>query len=129
MHLRTPPPLARCTGGARRLGSSGGLAHQPLTVARRPAKISANRNRRRHMQIIVPRWLVPVEPAGALERHALLIDGSQIAAIGPAQELCAAHPEADRLDLPGHALLPGLVNLHTHAAMALLRGFGDDLPL
>ncbi|MCH9674611.1 MAG: TRZ/ATZ family hydrolase, partial [Gammaproteobacteria bacterium] len=28
-----------------------------------------------------------------------------------------------------HALIPGLVNAHTHAAMSLLRGFADDLPL
>ena len=31
--------------------------------------------------------------------------------------------------LPTHALIPGLVNLHTHAAMALMRGLADDLPL
>ncbi len=34
-----------------------------------------------------------------------------------------------RVDLPGHALIPGLVNAHTHAAMALMRGVADDLPL
>ena len=28
-----------------------------------------------------------------------------------------------------HVLIPGLVNLHTHAAMTLLRGLADDLPL
>jgi 5-methylthioadenosine/S-adenosylhomocysteine deaminase len=31
--------------------------------------------------------------------------------------------------LPQQALIPGLVNLHTHAAMTLLRGIADDLPL
>jgi 5-methylthioadenosine/S-adenosylhomocysteine deaminase len=35
----------------------------------------------------------------------------------------------ERVDLPEHVLIPGLVNAHTHAAMALLRGFADDLPL
>jgi 5-methylthioadenosine/S-adenosylhomocysteine deaminase len=40
-------------------------------------------------------------------------------------------PEAgdDELDAAGMALLPGLVNGHTHAAMTLMRGYGDDLPL
>ncbi|NTV11184.1 MAG: TRZ/ATZ family hydrolase, partial [Zoogloea sp.] len=33
------------------------------------------------------------------------------------------------VSLPGHVLLPGLVNLHTHAAMTLFRGLADDLPL
>jgi 5-methylthioadenosine/S-adenosylhomocysteine deaminase len=35
----------------------------------------------------------------------------------------------ERVDLPEHVLIPGLVNAHTHAAMALLRGLADDLPL
>ena len=30
---------------------------------------------------------------------------------------------------PNHILLPGLVNAHTHAAMSLLRGIADDMPL
>jgi len=35
----------------------------------------------------------------------------------------------EHLRLDRHALIPGLVNLHTHAAMTLLRGLADDLPL
>ena len=31
--------------------------------------------------------------------------------------------------MPQQVLIPGLINLHTHAAMALLRGIADDLPL
>ena len=38
--------------------------------------------------------------------------------------------DADRtIDGKGHVALPGLVNTHTHAAMALLRGYGDDMVL
>ena len=33
------------------------------------------------------------------------------------------------IDLHGSYIMPGLVNLHTHAAMTLLRGLADDLPL
>ncbi len=33
------------------------------------------------------------------------------------------------LNLPAHVLMPGLINLHTHAAMTLMRGLADDLPL
>jgi 5-methylthioadenosine/S-adenosylhomocysteine deaminase len=52
-------------------------------------------------------------------------DGT-IAALGPGVE-----PEAgdERIDAGGMALLPGLVNGHTHAAMTLFRGYADDLPL
>ncbi|WP_130470685.1 amidohydrolase [Candidatus Magnetaquicoccus inordinatus] len=38
-------------------------------------------------------------------------------------------PEAERWDGEGMVLVPGLVNGHTHAAMTLFRGFGDDMPL
>lgn len=38
-------------------------------------------------------------------------------------------PDTTVMDLPGRWFLPGLVNAHTHAAMTLLRGFADDLPL
>jgi 5-methylthioadenosine/S-adenosylhomocysteine deaminase len=37
--------------------------------------------------------------------------------------------EDEVLDGSGRALVPGLVNGHTHAAMTLFRGYGDDLPL
>ncbi len=53
------------------------------------------------------------------------VDGV-IAAVGPD---VAAEPGDEILDGGGHALLPPLVNGHTHAAMTLFRGFGDDLPL
>lgn len=39
------------------------------------------------------------------------------------------YPGALRIELPGHALIPGLVNLHTHAAMSLMRGLADDRAL
>ena len=38
-------------------------------------------------------------------------------------------PDYERVALPEHVLIPGLVNAHTHAAMALMRGLADDLPL
>lgn len=79
--------------------------------------------------LIIPRWIIPVEPAGVLLNHALAVKGGRVAAIVPAGEAKSRFAARDTLELPNHALIPGLVNLHTHAAMSLLRGFGDDLPL
>jgi 5-methylthioadenosine/S-adenosylhomocysteine deaminase len=82
------------------------------------------------MLLILPEWVAPVAPAaGVLERHAVVVDGDRIAALLPADEALARYPLAQRVSLPEHLLIPGLVNLHTHAAMTLLRGVGDDLPL
>jgi len=80
--------------------------------------------------LINARWVVPVEPAGvALERHAVAVRGGLIEAVLPMAEAARRYADYARVDLPGHALIPGLVNAHTHAAMALLRGIADDLPL
>jgi 5-methylthioadenosine/S-adenosylhomocysteine deaminase len=74
--------------------------------------------------------VVPVEPAGAvLEDHAVAVRDGVIEAVQPAAQAAAAHPGYESIDLPGHVLLPGLVNAHTHAAMCLMRGMSDDLPL
>ncbi|MFK7955711.1 MAG: TRZ/ATZ family hydrolase [Lysobacterales bacterium] len=81
-------------------------------------------------QLIVPRWLVPVVPRGqVLENHAVAIAGGVIQAIGPADQLTDTLPATQVLELPDQVLMPGLVNAHTHSAMSLLRGVGDDLPL
>ena len=75
-------------------------------------------------------WIVPVEPAGiVLEGHALAVRDGSIAALGPADELDARFTPRERVHLDGHALVPGFVNAHTHAAMTLFRGLADDLPL
>lgn len=75
------------------------------------------------------RWTIPVEPPGTLRDHALLVDGGLIVALVPAAEADRAFAPRERVSLPDHALIPGLVNAHTHAAMTLLRGIADDVPL
>ena len=80
--------------------------------------------------LVLPRWLVPVEPAGVvLEEHALAVDGGRIVDVLPAAFARQAFQPRETLELLDHAVLPGLVNVHTHAAMNLLRGLADDLPL
>ena len=80
--------------------------------------------------VIEARWVVPVEPAGAvLDQHAVVVDAGRIVAVVPQTEVGGRFVARKRKHLPQHVLLPGLVNLHTHAAMTLLRGLADDLPL
>lgn len=80
--------------------------------------------------LIEARWIIPVEPAGqVLEEHALAVHGGDIVDLGPSATLLSRYAPAEHLRLPAHALIPGLVNLHTHAAMSLMRGMADDLPL
>ncbi|CRM47683.1 TRZ/ATZ family hydrolase [Pseudomonas sp. 44 R 15] len=79
--------------------------------------------------LLLPTWLVPVEPAGVvLKEHGLGIRDGCIVFIGP--RAAALKLEANEVrELPGMLLSPGLINAHGHAAMSLFRGLADDLPL
>lgn len=80
--------------------------------------------------ILAPRWTVTVDTDDrVLEDHAVVVRDGRIDAILPRAECAARHPGVEPVTLPDHALLPGLVNAHTHAAMSLFRGLADDLPL
>ncbi len=73
---------------------------------------------------------MPVEPAGALlAEHAVAVRDGTIEAVLPAAEARGRFAGYEDVSLASHVLIPGLVNAHTHAAMALMRGLADDLPL
>jgi 5-methylthioadenosine/S-adenosylhomocysteine deaminase len=76
------------------------------------------------------RYVVPVRRRHVvLEDHAIAIGNGQIVDVLPTLEAHARYPAAERVELNRHLVVPGLVNAHTHAAMALFRGVGDDMPL
>ncbi len=80
--------------------------------------------------IITTRWLLPIIPNNTLlEQQAVVIQSGaivDICAIAVAGEQYQAN---EIVQLEEHVLMPGLINLHTHAAMSLMRGLADDLPL
>ena len=81
-------------------------------------------------QVLEARWVIPVEPHGAvLEHHAVALAGDEIVEILPIAVARQKYTNAKYIDLPEHALIPGMVNAHTHNAMTLMRGLADDLPL
>ena len=80
--------------------------------------------------LVAPRWLVPIEPAGVvLTEHALVVDKGRIVDVLPLAQAKLAYRARDTITLADHAVMPGLINVHTHAAMTLLRGLADDLAL
>jgi len=80
--------------------------------------------------LITARWVVPVEPDRVvLEGHAVAVHDGAIIEVVPQADAAAKYAPRERVDLPEHALIPGLVNAHTHNPMTLLRGLADDLPL
>lgn len=82
------------------------------------------------LRCLSARWVVPIRPAKTiLEHHSLIIDDEKIIDCLPTSEARSRYPDASEERFDQHVLLPGLVNLHAHMAMTLLRGVADDLPL
>lgn len=80
--------------------------------------------------VIEARWVVPIEPAATtVEDHAIVVNGGRIVDLLPQSAARQRYVPAAVTSLPEHVVLPGLVNLHTHAAMSLMRGLADDIAL
>lgn len=80
--------------------------------------------------IISARWIIPVEPADTVLRdHSLVLHQGNILDILPQAEATIKYQAQESVTLDQHAIIPGLINAHTHAAMGLFRGLADDLPL
>ncbi len=91
---------------------------------------------------LCPQWLIPLSQItlqnaasdGAantpwLNDYAVILKQDKIYDIIPTAKISQRYPEATCVDLAGQVLIPGLINAHCHAAMNLLRGYSDDLPL
>jgi 5-methylthioadenosine/S-adenosylhomocysteine deaminase len=77
-----------------------------------------------------PQWIIPIEPrATVLSNHALVMEDAHILALLPSDAARQQYPQAEHITLARHAVMPGMVNLHAHSAMTLLRGLADDLAL
>ncbi len=80
--------------------------------------------------LVEARWIIPVDPGEiVLNQHAIAIDKGIIKDILPISAANLRYNPQQTITLNDHALIPGLINLHTHAAMTLMRGLADDVPL
>jgi len=84
-----------------------------------------------HVELLIhASWIIPVEPADTvLTDYAIAVQSGKIVDILPSIEAVNLYTADLVVDKKGHALIPGLINSHTHAAMSLMRGLADDLPL
>ena len=80
--------------------------------------------------IIQARWIIPIEPDSVTyENHALVINAGKIIDLLPIEQAKQKYQPTTLEKKLDHALMPGLINCHTHASMSLMRGIADDLPL
>ncbi len=80
--------------------------------------------------LIHAEWVVPIEPDETiLENYSVAIHDGAILEVLPSNLARDKYQATQSFSLEQHALMPGLINAHTHTAMSLLRGIADDLPL
>ena len=80
--------------------------------------------------LITARWIIPVVPRDSvLEHHAIAVNHGVIVDVLPTTDAPVRYAASETLRLGEQVLIPGLINLHTHAAMTLMRSLADDLPL
>ena len=80
--------------------------------------------------LICPRWTIAVEPdLVAREGLAVAVRDGRILAVATREQALRRFAPREVCERPNHVLMPGLVNAHGHAAMTLMRGGADDLPL
>ncbi len=80
--------------------------------------------------LILAHWCVPVVPADTiLTDHAVAVNDGRIVELLPLAEARKKYRPGVIVERPHHVLIPGLINVHTHAAMTLFRGIADDMPL
>ena len=81
-------------------------------------------------ELLINGLVVTMNALGDLvPQGAVAIRGHDIVAVGPTDEILSAWEAPEVVDCEGAAILPGLVNAHTHVPMSLLRGLADDLRL
>lgn len=80
--------------------------------------------------IIHARWVVPVDAKqSVLEYHSVVVNDGRVVALLPQKKAKSKYTATHTHHYDNHCIMPGLINNHTHAAMSLLRGLADDLPL
>lgn len=80
--------------------------------------------------VIQARWLLPIVPAGiVLEKYSVVINKQIIVDLLPIDQARDQYDADSVYVLDEQVLMPGMINLHTHAAMTLMRGLADDQQL
>src|SRR5713226_9230204 len=98
-----------------------------IATSRRPAaptprpRVRSLENRSM-TSIYSARWVLPII-SPAIEEGAVAIDGSKIVATGPRATVVSRFPGTRVSDFGQAAILPGLVNAHSHLELTVMRGF------
>ncbi|HWS53808.1 MAG TPA: amidohydrolase family protein, partial [Pyrinomonadaceae bacterium] len=96
-----------------------------------PAAAQRRRGRAERVDLLVSGGTVVTMDAArrVIEDGAVAVRGGRVVAVGRRAELARRYAAAEVVDAAGRAVIPGLINGHTHIPMSLFRGIADDLDL
>lgn len=101
------------------------MRRRPESSERERVAVSDGRPARSTRLVIRAGWVIPVDPAFRVIRNGeVVVEAGRVVSVGPAGQ--AAPGQGRVVEFPRHALLPGLVNAHTHVAGCLFRGLTED---
>lgn len=109
---------------------SAALLSLACATAQPPAPAEgAAADARAAVDLIVRAGTVLTMAGSNIENGAVAIRDGAIVEVGPGDAIDARYRAAQRIDAPASAVMPGLVNAHTHVPMTLFRGIADDRAL
>ena len=80
--------------------------------------------------LIIPEYIIPIIPKNTVwQDKAIAIQYGKIIDILSSSDAALRYAPLQIFTLPNHAVIPGLINAHTHSPMNIFRGLADDLPL
>jgi cytosine/adenosine deaminase-related metal-dependent hydrolase len=78
------------------------------------------------IKIYSARWVLPVS-SQPIENGAVAVEGARIVGVGGRDEIAARYPDAEQEDFGAAAVMPGLVNCHSHLELTAMRGYLEDV--
>jgi cytosine/adenosine deaminase-related metal-dependent hydrolase len=88
--------------------------------------LDTTNNKIQPTKLYCARWIVPVT-SPAFEDGAVAIQGARIVGVGTRKEIAAQFPAAQEDDFGEAAIIPGLVNCHSHLELTAMRGYLEDV--
>jgi cytosine/adenosine deaminase-related metal-dependent hydrolase len=78
------------------------------------------------VKIYSAQWLLPVA-SPPIEGGAVAVEGARIVAVGARDDVVVRYPGAAHDEFGAAAIVPGLVNCHSHVELTAMRGYLEDV--
>lgn len=85
-----------------------------------------NDDQQENIKIFAADWVLPIS-SEPIENGAVAFQGNKIISVGREDEILKKYPNASVENFGESAIVPGLINCHSHLELTSMRGFLDDV--